>query len=566
MIQISLLSRVVYVTCILMLGGCGGASDTQSSASVSTPNTQITDPQRKEAARLLTQASFGPRANEIEQVAEFLANNNVTAWIDAQVNKPITLHYPVAEQLSSDNEVLSGASDRPMRMDAWWRASLLGEDQLRQRIAFALSQLFVISENSQLGNFQIEIANYYDLLLGHAFGNYRELMEDVTKSPVMGLYLSMMGNEKPQPDLNIRPDENFARELMQLFTIGLNEMNIDGSLKLDLQGQAIPTYNQETIEAYAHVFTGWHFAGKTELNWNLFFANYDFLTPMELVDSFHDQDSKILLNGYMVPSGTQGETALDIALDSLFMHPNMPPFVAKHMIQHLVTSNPSSEYVARVASAFEDNGEGVRGNMLAVVTAVMIDSEAREPEYYSQAHYGKVKQPLIRTTQILRALIPEQVVVTEDELLFRELVSIQDFTAQSPLGAPSVFNFFLPDHQVNGELLSLGMVTPEFQIITTNNVVRNSNFFAYFLYSTQGKHFRERLNIDFTAYELKLDDNIEALIAHINFMLLQGNMSDDYAQVLRDYDNQIAGVVTENERIRETLMLVFTSPQFAVQQ
>jgi len=135
----------------------------------------------------LTQASFGPRANEIEQVAEFLANNNVTAWIDAQVNKPITLHYPVAEQLSSDNEVLSGASDRPMRMDAWWRASLLGEDQLRQRIAFALSQLFVISENSQLGNFQIEIANYYDLLLGHAFGNYRELMEDVTKSPVMGL-------------------------------------------------------------------------------------------------------------------------------------------------------------------------------------------------------------------------------------------------------------------------------------------------------------------------------------------------------------------------------------------
>lgn len=566
MIQISLLSRVVYVTCILMLGGCGGASDTQSSASVSTPNTQITDPQRKEAARLLTQASFGPRANEIEQVAEFLANNNVTAWIDAQVNKPITLHYPVAEQLSSDNEVLSGASDRPMRMDAWWRASLLGEDQLRQRIAFALSQLFVISENSQLGNFQIEIANYYDLLLGHAFGNYRELMEDVTKSPVMGLYLSMMGNEKPQPDLNIRPDENFARELMQLFTIGLNEMNIDGSLKLDLQGQAIPTYNQETIEAYAHVFTGWHFAGKTELNWNFFFANYDFLTPMELVDSFHDQDSKILLNGYMVPSGTQGETALDIALDSLFMHPNMPPFVAKHMIQHLVTSNPSSEYVARVASAFEDNGEGVRGNMLAVVTAVMIDSEAREPEYYSLAHYGKVKQPLIRTTQILRALIPEQVVVTEDELLFRELVSIQDFTAQSPLGAPSVFNFFLPDHQVNGELLSLGMVTPEFQIITTNNVVRNSNFFAYFLYSTQGKHFRERLNIDFTAYELKLDDNIEALIAHINFMLLQGNMSDDYAQVLRDYDNQIAGVVTENERIRETLMLVFTSPQFAVQQ
>jgi len=566
MIQISLLSRVVYVTCILMLGGCGGASDTQSSASVSTPNTQITDPQRKEAARLLTQASFGPRANEIEQVAEFLANNNVTAWIDAQVNKPITLHYPVAEQLSSDNEVLSGASDRTMRMDAWWRASLLGEDQLRQRIAFALSQLFVISENSQLGNFQIEIANYYDLLLGHAFGNYRELMEDVTKSPVMGLYLSMMGNEKPQPDLNIRPDENFARELMQLFTIGLNEMNIDGSLKLDLQGQAIPTYNQETIEAYAHVFTGWHFAGKTELNWNLFFANYDFLTPMELVDSFHDQDSKILLNGYMVPSGTQGETALDIALDSLFMHPNMPPFVAKHMIQHLVTSNPSSEYVARVASAFEDNGEGVRGNMLAVVTAVMIDSEAREPEYYSQAHYGKVKQPLIRTTQILRALIPEQVVVTEDELLFRELVSIQDFTAQSPLGAPSVFNFFLPDHQVNGELLSLGMVTPEFQIITTNNVVRNSNFVAYFLYSTQGKHFRERLNIDFTAYELKLDDNIEALIAHINFMLLQGNMSDDYAQVLRDYDNQIAGVVTENERIRETLMLVFTSPQFAVQQ
>ena len=566
MIQISLLSRVVYVTCILMLGGCGGASDTQSSASVSTPNTQITDPQRKEAARLLTQASFGPRANEIEQVAEFLANNNVTAWIDAQVNKPITLHYPVAEQLSSDNEVLSGASDRPMRMDAWWRASLLGEDQLRQRIAFALSQLFVISENSQLGNFQIEIANYYDLLLGHAFGNYRELMEDVTKSPVMGLYLSMMGNEKPQPDLNIRPDENFARELMQLFNIGLNEMNIDGSLKLDLQGQAIPTYNQETIEAYAHVFTGWHFAGKTELNWNFFFANYDFLTPMELVDSFHDQDSKILLNGYMVPSGTQGETALDIALDSLFMHPNMPPFVAKHMIQHLVTSNPSSEYVARVASAFEDNGEGVRGNMLAVVTAVMIDSEAREPEYYSQAHYGKVKQPLIRTTQILRALIPEQVVVTEDELLFRELVSIQDFTAQSPLGAPSVFNFFLPDHQVNGELLSLGMVTPEFQIITTNNVVRNSNFFAYFLYSTQGKHFRERLNIDFTAYELKLDDNIEALIAHINFMLLQGNMSDDYAQVLRDYDNQIAGVVTENERIRETLMLVFTSPQFAVQQ
>ena len=557
---------------LLFLYACGGGSSSDTPANPAPapepeppPPVEVTAAHRIDAARLLTQATYGPLASNNEATADEIANNGHEAWIAAQINKPQSLHYPLAVEAlnmfpNDENEVR-----RIHRMQAWWHASVLGEDQLRQRIAYALTQLFVVSEKSQLSNFQLALANYYDIHVRHAFGNYRDILEEVTKSPVMGLYLSMLGNEKPQPELNIRPDENFARELMQLFTIGLVELNRDGTVKLDQQGQPIPTYDQAIIEAYAHVFTGWNFNGTTAQTWYQFYRNINFIEPMTLVDAFHDSGEKVLLGSTIIPAATDGELAIDIALDSLFNHANVAPFVARHFIQRFVTSNPSPGYIERVAMAFEDNGQGVRGDMLALITAVLTDEEARSELAYSQTQFGKVKEPLIRATNIVRALLPERD-STGEVMSFAELVNIDYFTNQAPLASPSVFNFYSPDHQVNGELSELGMVTPEMQILTANYLVRNHNFATYYLYTDNLQNRPNHVYAEYLPFAETLENDQQALFEQFNLIFMQGDMDESFVQVLQDYDEQVAPFVDEAARAREMLFLMLTSPQFAIQR
>ena len=234
----------------------------------------------------------------------------------------------------------------------------------------------VVSQLGVLNNYPYGLASYYDTLSRNAFGNYRDLIEDVTLHPAMGVYLSMLGNEKPDAANNIRRDENYARELMQLFSIGLVELNLDGTVKTDTQGQPIPTYDQATIEAFAHVYTGWTFAGAP-----VFRGARATLTnqviPMQLWQNFHDTGPKTLLNGFVVPAGQTGDQDLAMALDNIFNHDNVGPFLATRLIERLTTSNPSPQYVERVARVFNDNGQGIRGDLGAVVKAILLDAEAR---------------------------------------------------------------------------------------------------------------------------------------------------------------------------------------------
>ncbi|MBT0586266.1 DUF1800 domain-containing protein [Alteromonas oceanisediminis] len=576
--QYRLSGAAIWLVMLVFLAGCGGGDNSATPTPQpiapapapvppSPPTPQpLTEQQRIDASRLLTQATFGIQFGQVDSVAAFLRDNSVEAWIQAQADLPITHHYPVAAHLRSDQEDQPGGFARPHRMDAWWRATLLADDQLRQRMALALSQFFVISEHSQLENFQVELAYYYDVLLNHAFGNFRDALQEITLSPAMGLYLSMMGNEKPQPALNIRPDENFAREIMQLFSLGLYELEQDGREKRDALGKRIPTYNQDVIEHYARIFTGWHFARKREETWHNFFVGVDFINPMEVIEAFHDTGEKRLIDNQVVPAGTAPGVALNDALDSLFNHPNVAPFVAKHFIAHFVTSNPSPAYVKRVADAFNHNQEGERGDMLAVITAVLTDPEARDAEAYTQNRYGRVKQPLVRAAQVLRAVLPPDTSVSTTNLAFRELTRIQEFTAQAPLSAPSVFNFFLPDHRVNGPLAELDMITPELQLMTSNNVVLSSNFVAYVLLSNDTQALRNRLGIDFSQHAAVLAQSQDEALSVLNHQVLQGDMTAEFKQVLIDYDNQIRNQASLEMRITEWLTLIFTSPRFAVQR
>lgn len=216
------------------------------------------------------------------------------------------------------------------------------------------------------------------MLAADAFGNYRDLIEAVSISPIMGMYLSMLGNEQPDLERNIRPDENYTRELMQLFTIGLVKLNSDGTRRLNSQGQAVETYNQAIIEAHAHVFTGWNFSGATENAWYNWGRNYNSLEATRPVEAFHDKSNKQLLNGVFVPAGHSAEQDLEMALDSLFEHDNVAPFISAHLIKHLLTSNPSSAYIERVSAVFNNNRKGERGDLKAVIKAILLDEEARD--------------------------------------------------------------------------------------------------------------------------------------------------------------------------------------------
>ena len=271
-------------------------------------------------------------------------------------------------------------------MEKWFDNTLNGSDQLRQRVAWALSQIFVVSQVGALQNLPNATADFYDMLARDAFGDYRKLLEDVTLHPAMGVYLSMLGNQKAVAGTNLRPDENYAREVMQLMSIGLVELNIDGSVKLDGGGQPVPTYDQSIIEGFARVFTGWNWSCQSTLP-NCTFTNvrpqlapvagYNQVLPMKLFAAQHETGTKKLLSGLTLPAGQTGEKDLQDALDNIAAHPNVAPFLSKQLIQKLVTSNPSAAYVQRVAQVFNNDGTGRRGNLGAVVRAILMDAEAR---------------------------------------------------------------------------------------------------------------------------------------------------------------------------------------------
>jgi Protein of unknown function (DUF1800)/PA14 domain/CHRD domain len=366
------------------------------------------------AARFLIQATFGPQASDVAAVQSL----GYQGWIDYQMSLVPGHHLPL---------VLAGKSADPttpypssLTFNTWWRQSVTAPDQLRQRVAFALSEIMVVSEDGVLMNNARALSSYYDLLLDNAFGNYRQLLEAVTLSPAMGLYLNMLGNDKGNMVTGIHANENYAREIMQLFSIGLYRTWPDGTLILDSQGNLVPTYNQNVIMGMASVFTGWSYSQPNQVN-GLLPANFsppaNYIDPMVLVPTHHDLGTKLLLDDVMRPQawGSQANPTsttfdtycsqdLEAALDSIFNNQNVGPFICRQLIQRLVTSNPGRDYLYRVVQAFNDNGSHVRGDLAAVIKALLLDYESRSSTMISQPTFGKQREPLLRATAVARAL------------------------------------------------------------------------------------------------------------------------------------------------------------------
>lgn len=501
------------------------------------------------AARLLHQGSMGPTLVEIQNAQ----GQSELQWLDAQLALPIKYHrdYMVFTNDDEDFRYIS-------RIDAWWKAVMQSDDQLRQRVAFALSEILVVSDlNNDLRSQPEGMVTYYDLLLTHAFGNFRDLLEAVTLSPIMGTYLSHLGNEKADDALNIRPDENYAREVMQLFTIGLDELNQDGTAKLDANGNTIATYGQAEIEGFARVFTGWTFAGSETFKRK----SRDYVAPMQAFEEYHSQKQKTLLNGDIIPQGYGAQESLQLALDNLFNHQNVAPFISKQLIQRLITSNPTPQYVERIASVFNDNGEGVRGDLAAVVKAIYLDNEARH--YGSVLSYqGKIKEPLLKTVQFwrnLNARSPEG---------YYKTWNLVDRYGQGPMQSSSVFNFFRPDYQP-AQLRTNSLVAPELQIAGDATLIGTMNeHFADLVWSTAEAH--TDLNPSGIYVYIINDMNtlqsngVNYLLDQYNVLYFAGSMSSDTRQALLDLDAYFDDD-QYRERVSYLLYMIAISPEFNLQ-
>jgi len=398
------------------------------------------------ARRFLEQGAFGPTPSEALHVQTV----GLQGWLTEQFALPQTSNYsglPVAQ------------SGLPARFIV---NAVTNQDQLRQRVAFALSQIFVTS----LGKltFNGNMIGFQNMLLADSFVNYRQTMEDVTLSAAMGNYLDMANNAAANPATGSVANENYARELMQLFSTGPNMLNQDGTLKLDAHGLPIPTYSQFTITEFARVFTGWAYPPPPgqALRWNA----YPSAGTMVPFNAYHDFGAKTLLNGYVSPAGATPLQDVRNALDNIFNHPNVGPFVATQMIQHLVKSNPSPAYVSRVAAVFNNNGKGVRGDMKAVVTAVLLDTEARANDQggKDQPGDGHLQEPALFVAGMIRAFGGQ----ANDQNYYENDLP---YMGQDIFNSPSVFNYYTPSYDVPGA----GLMGGEFQIYTPNNAIVRAN-------------------------------------------------------------------------------------------
>lgn len=514
-----------------------------------------------DASNLLNQASLGFTYEDII-AAE---NLDEEEWIDSQLTISPTLHSTF--MFYEDN---SSKFYHASRINAWWNTTLKSKDLLRQKVAFALSQIFVVSDINTdiLYSNPAGMINFYDMLIKNSFNNFRLLLSEISLSPIMGNYLNHLGNKKSNKISNIRPDENFARELMQLFTIGLVLLNQDGSEKLNHNNETISTYGQKEIANFARVFTGWNYANATYWKWP-----YNFTEPMEPWEEFHDNDEKILLNGTVLPAGQSAQQDLDQALDNLFYHPNVPPFISKQLIQRLVTSNPTPQYVKRVADVFTDNGEGVRGDLAAVIKAILLDDEARNPSGVLQ-YSGKIREPLLRTVQFWRELKSAS---ASDWFYTWRLNSTH---GQIPLGSPSVFNFFRPDYQPPelqvwqstspfNSSLNTHLVAPELQIANDATLIGQFNHqYFYSLWRIKELSNDPHENTILLSLQHHVDrlnsQGLDALLDHYDVLFFSGRMSTAMRQTLVNTHNIFANW-SDYEKVGYLLFTISVSPEYVLQ-
>ena len=516
----------------------------ESTSSNSIANTNASDPEIEltdaEITRFLRQAAFGATPELIEEVRTL----GFEAWIDQQFTLPPTLHLPQTRALGGDQAA---------RVEAWWRTTLTAPDQVRQRLAFALSQIFVVSQaDGDLADQAEGLANYYDMLVQAPESNFRELLEDITFSPVMGNYLDHTRNQRANG--NVRPDENYAREIMQLFSIGLNRLNLDGTPILDSGGNPLPTYVQTDIEQVARVFTGLTFANSS----NFFTSAENYIDPMILFPAFHENGPKeftaLASDIPSIDALSQGENPLsdfEAIHDGLANHSSNAPFICRQLIQRTVTSNPSPAFIERISRVYEDNGSGVRGDFKAVFKAILLDYEARSLDPRDSITYGKQREPLIRFASTLRMLNAS---AGTGEF---GIGNLNERVQQAPLTAPSVFNFFEPDFALPGAITRANIVSPEFQTTQPSTVIGSANLFNDLLFSTaQVGEF----SLDLSRYASL---GIPALVTRIEDDLMDGRMPDSMRFIIEQY---LESVSPGEARINAALYLVTTSAEFTIEQ
>jgi uncharacterized protein (DUF1800 family) len=561
-----------------MVSACGGGGGNSSipggGGGVVTPRATAA-----ETSRFLIQSTFGPTEAEIEATRD----TTFAAWITAQQALPegaLALDYLNTRRDQLRNPPAPAAPNPTADVNAghfyeyFWREAVTSQDQLRERTKFALSQIFVISFADPAMNVR-GLGSYYDMLGRNAFGNYRKLLEDVALHPMMGVYLTHIANQKEDLATGRSPDENFAREVMQLMSIGVFELNNDGTQKLDSAGNPISTYTAEDISNLAKVFTGFSWSATTPTNST--FAgggrnDASFVTPMIAYPNFHSISEKRFLTT-VIPATTTPDPAGDlrIALDAIFNHPNVGPFIGKQMIQRLVTSNPSPAYVNRVANVFNNNGSGVRGDMAAVVRAILLDSEARNMSAGVDANFGKLREPIIRMTGLMRALNA----TSTNGLWPVNSTSASTSLGQSPMASPSVFNFFRPGYTPpNTKTGTLGLVAPEMQIVNEVTVAGYMNTMQTTVNSGIGTG--NDVKLVYTK-EMAVAADPAALVDRINYLLTYGNMTTARRQQIIDAVTAVtipSGGTTTQAQIDAALLnrsklavyLTVVSPDYILQR
>lgn len=531
------------------------------------PNAVLSNDQL--ASRFLAQATFGPSADSIAELRSI--NYNYSQWIDREAAKPVTSAVALLEAARGAGQITT--SDTGTNRRARNQVMIAGSDQLRQRVAYALSQIMVISDtDSNVANGQDGSSSYYDMLARNALGNFRTLMMDVTRHPMMGRFLSHYKNRKANATTGTRPDENYAREVMQLFAIGLYNLQADGNYVTDGSGRPVESYTNDDITEFARVFTG--FTDENANNTGTGSGRADFpsapanyTAPMRMWEQQHDTGSKRLLR-YAgarkpdLPANQSGLQDVQDAIDNLVEHPNTAPFIARQLIQRLVSSNPSDGYVARVAAVFVNNGAGARGNLLATIRAILLDPEARSTGFITDPEHGKLREPFVRFTHLLRAF---RFTVQDGTLPYDPGSTFSAATmGQYPLSAPSVFNFYAPDYEPPGPIGVAGLVGPEFQILNSVFAITLPNA-VYTLLQTGAGRFQ--LNI---AEQEALAATPAALVDNVNLLLTHGTMSTETrAAIQQAVERVTSGMVPSGSnlnqtRVRLAIYLTATSPDFAV--
>jgi uncharacterized protein (DUF1800 family) len=555
------------------------------------------------AAQFLTRATFGPTqpqidqlASEVEQLGELGA---FAAWIDRQFEMPPSQHHALTRQMILDDgyDLLdSGVRPGAYREFAWWHIALTGEDQLRQRMAWALYQIAPVNTDAP-GAFErrldasgqpayLGLSNYYDMLVRNAFGNYRDLLLGITLHPVMGVFLSHAQNPKGVPEIGQFPDENFAREVMQLFSIGLYELRPNGRLEGERQNKPpIETYDNFTIEAMARVFTGLSFAG---IPFDSRGRNYH--EPMQMFDDYHDTDSKTILSNVVLPANQPGMQDISDTMDTIAQHPNVGPFIARLLIQRFVKSNPTSAYIQSVAEAFADNGAGVRGDMRAVIKAVLLHPEAlnsleikadrKAPALLVSAtdtERSRLREPILRYTAFLRAFNPGSTHPTG-----RLLISnVMDEPLQTPYRVPSVFSFYDPDYAPAGSVQAYEtskkipggrLSAPEFEIMTPNAItamnsllykdIKQGGHDGFYTTAASGESLPYRIALDFTEQQNAAD--IDELMEQLNILLCRGAMSDAARDAIIPLIQK--GIWSKSVRTQAAVLMTVTAPDCVVVQ